>query len=134
MTEPVVVEREEVAVQFVRAADSIEGIRRAWDELESAVAVLRGRRFFGAFDAVSGTYRACVQVRDGDELLPGLETGALPGGRYLRSRLSGEPPEVYERIAPRFDELVRHASPDPGRPSIEHYRRRDEIDLLLPVL
>jgi hypothetical protein len=36
-------------------------------------------------------------------------------------------------IAPTFDELVRRAEPDPSRPSIEHYRRRDEIDLLLPI-
>jgi len=40
---------------------------------------------------------------------------------------------VYEQIGPMFDALAREAPPDPSRPSIEHYRRRDEIDLLLPV-
>ena len=39
----------------------------------------------------------------------------------------------YERIAPTFTALARQARPDETRPSIEHYRRRDEIDLLLPV-
>jgi hypothetical protein len=48
-------------------------------------------------------------------------------------RLQGEPPEVYERIGPTFAALARAARPDPTRPSIEFYRRRDEIDLLLPV-
>lgn len=134
MSEPVVVQREEIAVQFVRAADAIGEIRRAWAELERTVVTLRGRRFFGAFDPGAGDYRACVQLREGDRPVAELETGMLPGGRYLRARLTGEPPGVYERIAPTFDELVRRAKPDPSRPSIEHYRRRNEIDLLLPVL
>jgi DNA gyrase inhibitor GyrI len=63
----------------------------------------------------------------------GLESGTLPGGRYLRARLRGEPPEVYERIGPTFEALVKTAHPDSTRPSIEFYRQRDEIDLLLPV-
>jgi DNA gyrase inhibitor GyrI len=72
-------------------------------------------------------------VREGDELVPGLESGTLPGGRFLRARLRGDPPAVYERIGPTFDELTRHTKPDTSRPSLEHYRRHDEIDLLLPV-
>jgi DNA gyrase inhibitor GyrI len=78
-------------------------------------------------------YRACVEVREGDEPVTGLEHGSLPGGRYLRARLRGEPPAVYERIGPTFDELVRERKPDETRPSLEHYRRHDEIDLLLPI-
>jgi hypothetical protein len=133
VAEPDVVERAEIAVQLVRVPDGIEHIRRAWDELEARVP-LRGRRFYGAFDAAAGEYRACVQVRAGDELVPGLEQGVLSGGRYLRLRLRGEPPAVYELIGPTFDELAGRARVDPARPSLEHYRRRDEIDLLLPVL
>jgi hypothetical protein len=132
MTEFAEIEREEIAVQFVRVPDKIEHIRRAWDELE-AVVDLRGRHFYGAFDPVAGDYRACVELCEGDEPAPGLEHGSLPGGRYLRARLRGEPPAVYERIGPTFDELVRERKPDETRPSLEHYRRRDEIDLLLPI-
>jgi hypothetical protein len=40
---------------------------------------------------------------------------------------------VYERIGPTFDELTRQTKPDESRPSLEHYRRHDEIDLLLPI-
>jgi hypothetical protein len=126
------IERNEIAVQFVRVPDGLEHIRRAWDELE-AVVDLRCRRFYGAFDPVADDYRACVEVRDGDEPVPGLESGTLPGGRYLRARLRGEPPAVYEQIGPTFDELVCKQKPDTSRPSLEHYRRRDEIDLLLPI-
>ncbi len=133
MSEPTVVEREEIAVQFVRVPDGLEGIGRAWNELESRVS-LHGRRFFGAFDPVAGDYRACVQLREGDDEVPGLDAGTLPGGRYLRTRLRGEPPGVYELIAPGFRELEARAERDPTRPYVEHYRRVDEIDLLLPVL
>jgi hypothetical protein len=126
------VEREEIAVQFVRVPDGLEHIRRAWDELEAVVA-LRGRHFYGAFDPVADDYRACVEVQEGDELADGLKSGALPGGRYLRARLRGEPPAVYERIGPTFDEMSKTRDPDETRPAIEYYRRRDEIDLLLPI-
>lgn len=132
MNEFAEVEREEIAVQFVRVEDGLANIRRAWDVLEAVVA-LRGRHFYGAFDPVANDYRACVEVREGDEVVPDLESGALPGGRYLRARLRGDPPGVYERIGPTFEELERQAGADTSRPSLEHYRRHDEIDLLLPV-
>ncbi|HET8750966.1 MAG TPA: GyrI-like domain-containing protein [Gaiellaceae bacterium] len=132
MSEFTEIQRDEIAVQFVRVPDGIEHIRRAWDELEAVVA-LRGRHFYGAFDPIADDYRACVEVRDGDELVPGLESGTLPGGRYLRARLRGDPPEIYERIKPTFDALVAQQAPDTSRPSLEHYRRHDEIDLLLPL-
>jgi hypothetical protein len=132
MSEFTEIEREEIAVQFVRVPDGIEHIRRAWSELEAVVS-LRGRHFYGAFDPVADDYRACVELRDGDEAVPGLESGTLPGGRYLRARLRGAPPAVYERIGPTFGDLTREAKPDESRPSLEHYRRHDEIDLLLPI-
>ena len=126
------IERDEIAVQFVRVPDGLEHIRRAWNELESVVD-LRGRHFYGAFDPVANDYRACVEVRAEDELMPGLENGTLAGGRYLRARLRGEPPGVYERIGPTFGKLTQHTKPDLSRSSLEHYRRHDEIDLLLPI-
>ena len=113
--------------------DNPEAMGRAWAELEAAVG-LRGRKFFGAFQPLTGEYRVCVQLRDGDDPdALGLKVGTLPDGRYLRLRLEGEPPAVYERIAPSFEALMKQADPDPSRPSIEFYRRRDVIDLLLPV-
>jgi hypothetical protein len=133
MTDFAEVEREEIAVQCVRVPDGLEEITRAWNELEAVVA-LRGRHFYGAYDPISDDYRACVEVRDGDELVAGLENSTLPGGRYVRARLRGEPPRIYERIKPTFDELIGQARPDESRPSLEHYRRHDEIDLLLPIL
>jgi hypothetical protein len=127
--------RDEVEVMFLRVRDEPVEIRRGWERLEELVG-LRGRKFFGAFDAPTREYRVCVQAREDDDATAlGLESGTLPGGRYLRARLRGEPPDVYERIGPTFAALVKAARPGPDetRPSIEFYRHRDEIDLLLPV-
>jgi hypothetical protein len=127
------IERAETRVMFLRTMDEPAEIGRGWERLEALVS-LRGRRFFGAFDASTREYRVCVQVQEGDDPAAlGLESGTLPGGRYLRTRLRGEPPDVYERIGPTFDALAKESAPDETRPSIEFYRRRNEIDLLLPV-
>jgi hypothetical protein len=132
--EAVIVEREDVPVLFRRAADEQAAITRAWSELEAAVGSLRGRRFFGVFDEAAHEYRACVQRRDGDDAAAlGLEEGTLPGGRYARERLAGEPPAVYALIQPGFERLATRPDHDPSRPGIELYRRHDQIDLLLPV-
>ena len=127
------VERPEIAVMFLRARAEPAEMRQAWTALEELVG-LRGRKFFGAMYPSREEYRACVQVRDDDDPDSlGLESGTLPGGRYLKARLRGSPPGVYERIPTTFAALLESASPDPTRPSIEFYRRHDEIDLLLPI-
>jgi len=128
-----VIEREEVRVMFLRTDDTQAGIDRAWRRLESLVA-LRGRRFYGAFHEQPPEYWVCAEMQDGDDPESlGLESGVLPGGKFLRARLRGEPPAVYGRIKPTFDALIKEAVPDESRPGLEFYRRRDEIDCLLPI-
>jgi hypothetical protein len=130
-TQPV--DHSEVDVMFIRIRDDVGEMKVAWERLEGLVGT-RGRRFYGAFDPTTNEYRVCVQLKEEDDPAAlGLEVGTLPGGRYLRARLRGEPPAVYERIGPTFQALSRTATPDETRPSIEFYRRRDEIDLLLPI-
>jgi hypothetical protein len=132
---PVIVERENVRVMLRRTADEQEAITRAWAEVEAAVGALRGRRFYGAYDPRTDEYRACVQWRDGDDAASlGLEDGTIPGGRYARERLTGEPPALYRLIQPTFERLERRPDRDLSRPQLEHYRRHDVIDLLLPVV
>ena len=129
-----VVERRDTEVMFTRAADEQEAITRAWAELEGLVGSLRGRRFYGVLDPGRREYRACVELRDGDDPdALALETTTLPGGRYARVTVEGEPPAVYASIAPAFARLARRPDRDPTRPEIEFYRRRDAIDLLVPV-
>jgi len=126
------IEREDVAVMFKRVADEGSAISRAMREVEQTVG-LRGRKYFGAFDD-DGEYRICVQLREGDDPQAlGLELGTLPGGRYARLRLTGEPPAIYDLVGPTFKRLKERPDRDRSRPGIEFYRRRNEIDLLLPV-
>ncbi|HEY3765943.1 MAG TPA: hypothetical protein VGL44_12370, partial [Gaiellales bacterium] len=63
----------------------------------------------------------------------GLEPGMIAGGRYLHTRLRGQPPGIYEQIGPAFDALAAAAPSDETRAGIEYYRRHDVIDLYLPV-
>jgi hypothetical protein len=127
------VEREEIAVMFIRTPDDPEQFGPAFGRLEELVGT-RGRKFYGAFYPGKNEYRACVVTKDGDDAARlGVEAGTLPGGRYLRTRLHGEPPELYARIAPTFEQLLALATADDSRPSLEFYRRHDEVDLLLPV-
>ena len=118
---------------FKQVADEIDAIRQAMQEVEDAVG-LRGRKYYGAFDD-DGEYRVCVELREDDDPSAfGLEVGSLAGGRYARERLTGEPPDVYDLIGPAFQRLSSRPDRDPSRLGIEFYRRRDVIDLLLPVV
>ena len=128
-----VVVRTDVQVMFLRTRDAVEDIQRGWARLESLVST-RGRKFYGALDLPTGEYRVCVEVKKGDDPAAlGLESGTLPGGLYFRARLRGEPPEIYDRIGPAFNAIEKTVPPDPTRPEIEFYRKRDEIDLLVPI-
>lgn len=134
MADEPIVERAAIDVMFKVVADDQEGITAGWAEVEAAVGELRGRKFYGAVDVDAHEYRVCVQLKDGDDPdALGLERGTLAGGRYARLRLEGEPPAVYAEIAPGFERLVQRPDHDPGRPTLEYYRRADVIDLLLPV-
>jgi hypothetical protein len=128
-----VVVREPIDVMFVRVADQLSEIQRAWDSFEAAVG-LRGRKFYGAFDPVRATYSVCAVLRpDDDPSDVGAERGTLPGGRYACVRLHGEPPAVYDEIGPTAERLARRADADRTRPTLEYYRRRDLIDVIVPV-
>jgi hypothetical protein len=129
------VQRPETTVMYLEAVDGDgAAIGAAWDRLEQLVG-LRGRHFLGAFDTTAGWYRTCVQLRDGDDPAAlGLPTTVLPGGTYLCTRLHGQAPAVYDRLASTYAELERTGTLDTTRPGIEYYRRADEIDVLMPVL
>jgi hypothetical protein len=137
MTAPLatsVVHRAPTPVLFLRTEDEVEMFAPLWATLEALVG-LRGRRFFGAFYVDAHEYRVCVQAQDRDDAKAlGLEVGVLPGGSFLRARLKGEAPAIYERIAPTFQALGSLATVDPTRPGIEFYRAHGEIDCLLPIV
>ena len=105
----------------------------AFAELEAVVG-LRGRRFYGVFDARSSRYRACVgRHQDDDPASLGLRSATIAGGLYATERLRGDYDELIALIAPTFEAMVARHGGDTARPSIEFYRRHDEIVLYLPV-
>jgi hypothetical protein len=129
-----IVVREPTHVMLVRVADQLSEIQRAWASFEAAVG-LRGRKFYGAFDPVTATYSVCAVLRpDDDPSEFGAERGTLPGGRYACVRLHGEPPGGYEEIGPTAERLALRADADHTRPTLEYYRRRDLIDVLVPLV
>ena len=120
-----------VDVMYVRDVGT-PGVE-AFAELEAAVG-LRGRRFCGVFDARSGRYRACVRRHQHDDPASlGLRSATIAGGLYATERLRGDYEELIAMIAPTFEAMVARHGGDPARPSIEFYRRHDEIVLYLPV-
>jgi hypothetical protein len=114
--------------------DVLPEIQELWPRFEQLVG-LRGRKMYAATDLVAGTYSTCTPVRSGDDPEElGLDLGHLPGGRFLRGRLHGEPPEIYRSIGPGFHELEAAAGGvDRTRPLVEFYKRHDEIELWLPL-
>lgn len=109
-------------------------IQAIWPAFEELVG-LRGRKMYARIDPRENTYTVCTPVRDGDE--PdrlGLEVGTLAGGWYLRGRLVGEPPQLYERIGDGMTELEATMPGDDARPLVEFYRRRDQVELWLPIM
>jgi hypothetical protein len=130
-----VVERADIRVRYVQVKDELSEIGAAWPVLEAAVGSLRGRRFLAAFDPLQGWYRVCVTIRtEATDAERDLPEGVIPGGRFLRIRLRGEPPGVYDEIVTAYQALEASSRRDDSRPSLEVYRRHDEIDVLMPVV
>lgn len=113
----------------------LEAIQSAWPEFEHALDSLRGRRMMGLIYPASNIYRMSSTRLDRDRDNPlELNETIVPGGDYLRLRLRGKAPAVYEQIADAFSVLFELAVHDPSRPHIESYRREGEIDCLVPTL
>ncbi len=117
-----------------RTTDDVPAIQDLWSRFERVVG-LRGRRMFALVDAEAGEYVTCTPILDGDDPAAlGLDVGVLAGGAYLRARVVGEPPELYDRIGPGMKALATLAAADRSRPEVEYYRRRDQVELWLPVV
>ena len=129
------VEREDAPVLYTSRRDSLpRAAQEAFAELEAKLGTLRGRRFYGVFDAAADEYRACVESKPEDDAATlGLSEGTIPGGRYAKEILRGDPPGVYAEIQPGFEALAAAFTPDSTRPWVEFYRRHDEVVLLLPI-
>jgi hypothetical protein len=132
------VERSEVEVLRVRADMLGEGPAEAMRVLEAKLPTLRGRKFYGAFRLLESgeEYYACVgRVAVDDPAKMGLEPGKLPGGLFARRKLHDWEQIIASRkLEDHFREMSSIHSFDRSRLTIEYYRSKSELHLLLPIL
>ena len=96
---------------------------------------LRGKNFYGVYYPRSNEYRACVEVTGASMLSRlSLEFETIPGGLYAYRVLRGHHLQLFQKIKVIFEEMRQIYQWDITRPTIEHYRRADEIMLLLPIV
>lgn len=113
----------------------LPSVQAGWPVFEGAFESLRGRKMMGLVYGDSQIYRMCTLRLEQDTENPlGLDETTVPGGKYLRLRLRGEPMAVYGKISSAFDALLACADLDPTRPLIESYRREGEVDCLMPII
>jgi hypothetical protein len=139
MGRPVVIDEDAFEVARVKAVDGPSRAEGAFDQLEARLDALRGRKMYGVF--YSGDpeeYFACLRLdsHESDDL--GFERATVPGGLYGRmlvrdwgSRIS-EFPQIFDQLQSDLTGAGLHI--DQARPSIESYRRIDELVIMLPVV
>ncbi|MER5221793.1 GyrI-like domain-containing protein [Streptomyces flaveus] len=127
------IQRPDVTVMQQATVDELPQIQQLWPSFEKLVG-LRGRKMYAQIDVRQNTYTVCTPVKEDDRPdLLGLQLGTLPGGSYLRGRLVGDPPQIYERIGDGMAELEAMLPVDDTRPLVEFYRRHDQIELWVPI-
>ncbi len=129
------VELQELPVLRVRADMKGKGPSAAFNLLESKLLTLRGRKFYGTFQFTPDgeEYYACVaRINSDDPERMQLETGVIPGGWYVRSKLVDWEKNL-SKLPSLFEEMARTHDVDPKRPSLEFYRSQAEMQLFLPV-
>ncbi|EKD86871.1 MAG: hypothetical protein ACD_37C00118G0004 [uncultured bacterium] len=116
----------------------VEDVSKVVDSVEEKLGhKLTGRKCFGVSteDEKGLHYRACVAIRDEDNPASlGLEVSVIPGGKYAKDRIR---PWDYRKDVPRliekFEKMAQKYGADKTRPSIEFYRRHDDLILYLPI-
>lgn len=129
------VEVTEFQVLRVRADMKGQGPSAAFDELESKLPTLKGRKFYGTFRFTPDgeEYYACVaRTGSDDPRVMQLESGVIPGGWYARRKLLDWEKHLSQ-LPELFEEMVQAHEVDPSRPSLEYYRSHIELQLLVPL-
>ena len=135
---PTIVELPRTSVMCATAIGGAEGVQGAIDTVEEKLNKnLRGRKCYGVITYQDNemTYKACVVLQEGDDPIAlGLETGEIPAGRYARERVKKFDYRTdVSRIIQTFQKLAGENVVDSMRPSLEFYRRHDEILVHVPI-
>ena len=129
------VELQEIPVLRAKADMKGRGPPAAFDLLESKLANLKGRKFYGTFQQKRDgeEYYACVaRIESDNPEMMQIETGVIPGGWYARCKVLDWEEHISE-LPGLFNEMARSEDVDSSRPSVEFYRSQAELQLLLPI-
>ena len=130
-----VVDVPDLKLMVVRAEEFPGGLKPAWDRLESKLASLKGRKFYGVsrYEGAQMVYFAGVMPLSDEEVKAvGLPAMTVKGGKYARAKLMDWSKHTDE-IPRIFDELVRDFAMAPNGWMVEYYRSQSELHLLMPL-
>ena len=130
-----IINQPEIKLVVCRATEFPAGIKDSWERLESKLASLKGRKFYGLtfFEEGHLVYYAGLLPLDRNEVKAvGFPTLTLKSGKYARVKLMDWNNHTDE-IAPIFDELMEEYKKDPSGPTVEFYRSQSELHLLIPL-
>lgn len=130
-----VVHRDAMLLIVARADSFPDDVQDAFQQIESKLQTLRGRRFYGVtFRRPEGLeYFAGLVPESGEEPRQlGLPTLEIPAGSWARTRLQGWADKI-DQIPALVEALVEEYGFDRSRPVMEYYRSSREMDVLVPV-
>jgi len=122
-----------IKVMYLSSNRGPQDAPKLFFKLERLIGLKEGK-LYGAFWVETGEYWACVAIKDTEVRgVLGLKKAILPSGLYARSILKGRYRDIVRQIPSVFKEMAISFTPDPKRPSIEHYFRFTEFFLYLPI-
>ncbi len=130
-----IVDQPDIKLIVCRATEFPTGIKDSWDRLESKLASLKGRKFYGLTFMEDGQlvyYAGLEPLDDGEISALGFPTMTLKGGKYARVKLMDWNNHT-DQIGEIIDELMENYKKDPNGPSVEFYRSQSELHLMIPL-
>lgn len=131
-----IIDQPEIELIVCRASEFPAGIKDSWERLETKLASLKRRKFYGLtfFQEGQLVYYAGLQPLDRNEVTAlGFPTLTLKGGKYARVKLLDWNNHTDE-IGPIFDELMEEYKKDLDGPTVEFYRSQSELHLMIPIV
>ena len=139
MGPPTVLTEKPFQVARVQAPGGPEGAPDAFMRLEERMESLRGSRMYGLlYPGEPTAYYACLRLDDDHSDDLGFDRAEVPGGLYGRRFVRdweneiSELPEIFDQL--QADLLEAGFIRDVTRPSLEFYRRSNELLIMVPVL
>jgi hypothetical protein len=125
---------EQVPVMFVTGdgnAPIPAQANHAIEKMEALLLSLKGRKCYGV--VVDGIYRACVALRPGDNPgALGLSEWTIPGGKYVRRKLTGWHRDAG-LVPATVEEMLGRPDFDNDRYLVEFYRSHTDLWIMAPV-